>query len=102
MTTREPLNAAEERLWRALAEIVLTLPRALEDEFMRETGLTLTEYSVLVSLSETLDHEQRLSELARSTGLSQSRISRLVGGCTSATWSAAVRAPTTDGVPSRS
>jgi DNA-binding MarR family transcriptional regulator len=76
--TVDPLDGDEEALWRALAEVVQALPRALDDQFARETGLTMTEYSVLVALSEAPDRELRLSLLATATSLSLSRISRVV------------------------
>jgi DNA-binding MarR family transcriptional regulator len=76
--TVDPLDGDEEALWRALAEVVQALPRALDDRFARETGLTMTEYSVLVALSEAPDRELRLSHLATATSLSLSRISRVV------------------------
>lgn len=78
MSQREPLNAPEEQLWRALAEVIITLPRALDEEFVREAGVTMTEYGLLVALSEAPDRELRLSDLAAVVSLSLSRISRLV------------------------
>jgi DNA-binding MarR family transcriptional regulator len=76
--TDGPLDADEQALWRALMEVVQALPRALDDQFVRETGLTMTEYSVLVALSEAPDREMQLSNLASATSLSLSRISRVV------------------------
>jgi DNA-binding MarR family transcriptional regulator len=76
----DPLNPDQEALWRLLAEVIMTLPRALEEEFLRDTGVTMTEYSVLVALSEAPGRELRISELAGRTSLSLSRISRVVDG----------------------
>jgi len=74
----DPLSPDEEALWRALAEVIMTLPRALDEQFLRDNGVTMTEYSVMVALSEAPGRELRISELASGTSLSLSRISRVV------------------------
>jgi len=73
-----PLDVEEERLWRALQRVTIALPRVLEDDLLRSTGLSLTEYAVLMNLSEANDHELRMTELATATALSASRITRVV------------------------
>lgn len=73
-----PLDADEEALWRALAEVITTLPRALDEQFARATGVSMTEYSALVALSEAPGRELRMSELANATFLSLSRMSRVI------------------------
>lgn len=79
MTAAEdPLTAQEERLWRALMRVIVALPRSLDDDLLRATGLTLTEYVVLMSLSEAENHELRMADLAAATALSASRITRVV------------------------
>ncbi|MFI9381895.1 MarR family winged helix-turn-helix transcriptional regulator [Kutzneria sp. NPDC052558] len=74
----KPLDAEEERLWRALQRVTIALPRVLEDDLLRGTGLSLTEYAVLMNLSEATDRELRMAELASATALSASRITRVV------------------------
>ncbi|WP_329347977.1 MarR family transcriptional regulator [Streptomyces sp. NBC_01261] len=79
MTAAEdPLTAQEERFWRALMRVIVALPRSLDDDLLRATGLTLTEYVVLMSLSEAENHELRMADLAAATALSASRITRVV------------------------
>ena len=79
MTAAEdPLTTQEERLWRALMRVIVALPRSLDDDLLRATGLTLTEYVVLMSLSEAENHELRMADLAAATALSASRITRVV------------------------
>jgi DNA-binding MarR family transcriptional regulator len=73
-----PLDRDEERLWRALQRVTIALPRVLEDDLLRGTGLSLTEYAVLMNLSEAAEHELRMTELAAATALSASRITRVV------------------------
>jgi DNA-binding MarR family transcriptional regulator len=73
-----PLDTDETAFWRPLTRVITVLPRVLDDQFSRETGLTMTDYTVLVSLSEAPDRQLRLSRLAEATALSLSRISRVV------------------------
>ncbi|SEE99052.1 DNA-binding transcriptional regulator, MarR family [Streptomyces sp. 3213] len=73
-----PLSCVEERLWRSLQRLLVTLPRALDEDLLRSTGLSLTQYTVLMHLSETDGAGLRMSDLATATGLSASRITRLV------------------------
>lgn len=73
-----PLGFDEERLWRALNRMLIALPKALEEDLLRDTGLSLNSYAVLVSLSEAEGRELRMSDLAAETTLSASRITRLV------------------------
>ncbi|MFI5585529.1 MarR family winged helix-turn-helix transcriptional regulator [Amycolatopsis sp. NPDC051758] len=77
-----PLDEEEAAFWRSLIRITTVLPRALDDQFLPETGLTITDYGVLVALSEAPDHLLRISALAAATGLSLSRISRVVDDLT--------------------
>ncbi|MEV7319694.1 MarR family transcriptional regulator [Streptomyces sp. NPDC093970] len=78
MSDEEPLSAQEERLWRALMRVIVALPRSLDDDLLRSTGLTLTEYVVLMNLSEAENRELRMTDLASATALSASRITRVV------------------------
>ncbi|RPE45740.1 MarR family transcriptional regulator [Streptomyces sp. Ag109_O5-1] len=78
MTPEDPLTAQEERLWRALMRVIVALPRSLDDDLLRSTGLTLTEYVVLMNLSEAENQELRMTDLASATALSASRITRVV------------------------
>jgi DNA-binding MarR family transcriptional regulator len=73
-----PLTPDEERLWRALMRIALVLPRVLDRDLIRSTGLTANEYLTLMNLSEAPNRELRMSDLASVAGLSVSRMSRLV------------------------
>ncbi|MEV4147538.1 MarR family winged helix-turn-helix transcriptional regulator [Amycolatopsis sp. NPDC049691] len=82
MGEQSALDLDEAPFWRALMRITTALPRALEDQFLPETGLAITDYGVLVALSEAPDHLLRISALAATTGLSLSRISRVVDDLT--------------------
>ncbi|MBP2325194.1 DNA-binding MarR family transcriptional regulator [Kibdelosporangium banguiense] len=76
--TDRPLTAREEVLWRAIQRLTVSLPRALDDDLLRSTGLSLTDYAVLMHLSEAEHHMLRMADLALATALSASRITRVV------------------------
>ncbi len=78
MVPAERLSPAEEALWRATMRIVTALPSHLDTDLLRGAGLTGSEYTTLRHLSEAPKHELRMTDLARATGLSASRTSRLV------------------------
>jgi DNA-binding MarR family transcriptional regulator len=80
MTTPRPLNASQERLWRAIARMMVVLPRAIDEDLLAATGLSLTSYIVLSQLSEAPDRQLRMSDLAARSALSPSRITRVVNG----------------------
>jgi DNA-binding MarR family transcriptional regulator len=74
----EPLTPTEETFWRALMRIALTLPRQLHDDMVRAVGLTASEYTVIMNLSEAPNRQLRMADLASAAGLSASRTTRLV------------------------
>jgi DNA-binding MarR family transcriptional regulator len=73
-----PLNDDEDGVWRSLMRLMFTLRPALDEDLQRSCGLSSTEYSVLMHLSESPGRQLRMSELADRTSLSPSRISRVV------------------------
>jgi DNA-binding MarR family transcriptional regulator len=58
--------------------LVFVLPRAIGEDLQRTCGLSSTQYSVLMHLSESPDRQLRMSDLAGRCGLSPSRITRVV------------------------
>jgi DNA-binding MarR family transcriptional regulator len=78
MTKVEPLSSSEEALWRAVMRITRVLPRHLDSDLVRGAGLTASEYTTMMILSESPKRELRMSDLANATGLSASRMTRLV------------------------
>jgi DNA-binding MarR family transcriptional regulator len=78
MATDEPLSPTEEALWRAVMRIVKVIPRHLDSDLIRGTGLTASEYTTIMHLSEAPNRELRMAELASATDLSASRMTRLV------------------------
>ncbi|GAA2662793.1 MarR family winged helix-turn-helix transcriptional regulator [Actinosynnema pretiosum subsp. pretiosum] len=72
------LSADEDALWRALGRVSHLLPRVLDEEMSRATGLSMTEYAVLLMLAEAPERRLRMSELASAVALSGSRVTRVV------------------------
>jgi DNA-binding MarR family transcriptional regulator len=73
-----PLTADEEAAWRALARVLVALPKLMDGDLMQHTQLTLNEYSVLMFLSEAPDRALRMSQLADMVQISFSGLTRLV------------------------
>ena len=78
MATVEPLSPAEEVLWRAVMRLIKVLPRYLDTDLIRGAGLTASDYTTLMHLSEAPNRQLRMTELSNATGLSASRMTRLV------------------------
>jgi DNA-binding MarR family transcriptional regulator len=67
----------EDRLWRTLMRLNGALPRLLDDD-LRGSGLTLSEFAVLLVLAEAKGGRLRMGDLATASGLSPSRTTRVV------------------------
>jgi DNA-binding MarR family transcriptional regulator len=80
VATVDPLSSSEEALWRAMMRIIKVMPRVLDSDLIRGAGLTASEYTTVMHLSEAPDRELRMADLASATGLSASRMTRLVDG----------------------
>ena len=78
MAKTEPLSAQEEALWRAIMRLVKLLPRQLDSDLLRGAGVSASEYTTIMHLSEAPNRELRMSDLAMAAGLSASRMTRLV------------------------
>ncbi|MGX6601065.1 MarR family winged helix-turn-helix transcriptional regulator [Micromonosporaceae bacterium Da 78-11] len=70
----EPLNEVEQRSWRSFIESSWALHTRLEDELRATTGLSMSDYHVLVVLSEAPDRRLRMGELAGRLVFSPSRV----------------------------
>lgn len=58
--------------------IIKALPRRLDSDLIQGTGLSASEYTTIMHLSEAPNRELRMNDLASATGLSASRMTRLV------------------------
>ena len=73
-----PLDATEERAWRALACFFVAAPRLLDEDLQRGAHMSLSGYTILMHLSEAPDKTLRITEIANRAYLSGSRTTRLV------------------------
>jgi DNA-binding MarR family transcriptional regulator len=56
----EPLAPDEERLWRAVNRLLFVLPKALDQDLQKLTGLNSSRYGILFNLSEAPDRTLRM------------------------------------------
>ncbi|MFC6022280.1 MarR family winged helix-turn-helix transcriptional regulator [Plantactinospora solaniradicis] len=88
-----PLSSDEEAFVRALARVIIVVPRALDADLMREQRLSMNEYAALMHLSEAPDRRMRMSELANACDLSLSGMTRIVTRLEQQTFVERVRCP---------
>jgi DNA-binding MarR family transcriptional regulator len=72
------LSAEQQRSWRALLVGMTLLIDRLGDELRAAHGLSMTEYEILVRLSESPDRQMRMAHLADSLAHSRSRVTHTV------------------------
>jgi DNA-binding MarR family transcriptional regulator len=73
-----PLSADEEAFLRAWGRAALTVPRALDADLLAGQGMSLSDYTALMHLSEAPRRSLRMSDLASACALSLSGMSRIV------------------------
>ena len=79
-TDPEPrwLTDEEQAAWFAFGGVFTWLPDALDAQLQRDAGISHAAYVVLAMLSEAPDRSRRMSDLARRSNQSQSRLSHTV------------------------
>ncbi|GAA2183318.1 MarR family transcriptional regulator [Brooklawnia cerclae] len=80
MSDKEPrwLSAEQQTVWRDWLSAVARINEQLDAD-LRPHNLDLNEYEVLVVLSESPDHQARMSQLAEASNQSRSRLTHTVG-----------------------
>jgi DNA-binding MarR family transcriptional regulator len=73
-----PLSPEEEAFVRAFARALLTVPRALDADLLREQRMSVNEYNTLMHLSEAPGRRLRMSDLAAASTLSLSGMTRIM------------------------
>ncbi len=63
---------------RSLTRLLVVLPRKLDADLTRSTGLSATDYFVLVHLSEAPRRRMRMTDLATGSAMSMSGVSRVI------------------------
>jgi DNA-binding MarR family transcriptional regulator len=71
------LSDDEQLAWRTHLEVSKLLTYQLERD-LQPFGLTFNDYEILVNLSEAADRQMRMSDLARATLQSKSRLSHQI------------------------
>ena len=72
------LTDVQQRNWRAFLGGVTVLMDRLDRDLRTEHGLSLSEYEILVRLSEAPNRTMRMAELADQVALSRSRLTHTV------------------------
>jgi DNA-binding MarR family transcriptional regulator len=77
--TNRPLRGREERVWRDVARLLAVAPRLLDEDLQEGADISLSEYAVLLHLSEAETGQLRVLELADLADLSGSHMTRIIG-----------------------
>jgi DNA-binding MarR family transcriptional regulator len=72
------LDADQQRSWRALVMGTTLLMDRLDADLRSTFGISLTEYEILVRLSEAPGHQMRMAQLADAMCHSRSRVTHTV------------------------
>jgi DNA-binding MarR family transcriptional regulator len=80
------LDEDEQRTWRSFLEATRLLWERLEAQLQRDARMPVSYYQVLVHLSEAPGQGLRMSELAKATGSSRSRLSHAMARLEAAGW----------------
>ena len=76
MRTQTPwLSPEEEHLWRAWTQLNVELSATLQREMQSDANLSLSDYAVLVHLTDSPEGRVRVSDLARLLQWERSRVS---------------------------
>ena len=88
VTSAEPrwLTSDEMAAWLPLVRFVHLLPQALDRQLREEAGISHVYYQILAMLSGAPDGRMRMSELARVTSTSTSRLSHAVAALEERGW----------------
>lgn len=72
------LSDDEQRAWRAYAELTMRIDAVLERQLQQDSGMSMSEYAVLVALSEAEGRRLRAKDIADALGWERSRVSHQI------------------------
>ena len=72
------LSDDEQRAWRAYRRLVTVVESGVAHDLLRDSGLSMTDYDVLSTLSEAPDRRRRIKQLADHMRWTASRLSHHV------------------------
>ncbi len=79
MARPQRLDERQRLMWKAYRDLYQELSTVMEEQLLRDAGLSGSEYAVLVELSHSPDGVLRARELGSELGWDRSRLSHLVG-----------------------
>lgn len=88
------LTADEQRTWRSFLTACQSLFGAIDAQLLRDSGMPHGYYEILVHLSEAPDCAMRMSELAKASTYSKSRLSHAVAKLEERGWVVRRECPT--------
>jgi DNA-binding MarR family transcriptional regulator len=80
------LSPQQQKVWRSYIAMVRLIDEALERQMHTESDMSMSDYVILMELSEAPDRRMRMSELATRTVHSRSRLSHAVSRLEQAGW----------------
>ncbi len=88
VTDEQPRWLSDEEMaaWLPLVRFVHLLPQVLDRQLREEAGISHVYYQILAMLSEAPEQRMRMSELARLTSTSTSRLSHAVAALEERGW----------------
>ena len=78
MAEHSALSESELEVWRTFYSMRRNLDRALDLQLQRDSGVSASEYEILIALSDAPGRRLRIKDIARSVGWEKSRVSHLV------------------------
>ncbi|EME55392.1 MarR family transcriptional regulator [Rhodococcus ruber BKS 20-38] len=86
MTKTRWLSDDEQRTWRAYLDSTRLLMNALDRQLTRDSGMSLTDYELLVALSEAPGRRLRMRALADAVLTTRSGVTRAISRLVDAGW----------------
>ena len=77
-TRPKPFDPSEAAFWRSLMRALVVVPRVLDEDLDGVERLSVNQYTILMFLSEAPGRQLRIGDLAETTSLTISGITRLV------------------------
>ncbi len=78
MDTTNWLSTDEQRLWRAYLDATRMLIQELDKQLVHDSGISFTDYEILVLLSEAPERRMRMRDLADASTTTRSGITRAI------------------------
>lgn len=86
------LEPQEQQAWRAYLDATRLLIRTLDTQLNRDSGISFTDFELLVVLSESPDRRLRMSQLADAVTTTRSGVTRAITRLVDAGWARRVKA----------